>query len=174
MDLATHQRALLGLFRGTHRLRPDDDPYVHAVAASPDLVEARRNIFLWRVFVLERTCVLTFRLLRRRGLLAEAIEAFISGTNISPFRETQAPAFLQTVAGHPDPLAAAVARFELALLRAQEGDACAGTVDWNVDPRGVLHSLARDLPLPEPPERGWYRIAVSGRLPALFEIERLA
>src|SRR3569623_1316808 len=125
MDLATHQRALLGLFRGTHQPGPQDDPYVHAVAASPDLVEARRNIFLWRVYVLERTCALTIRLLRRRGLLADAISRFIGGTYISPFRETQAPAFLETLSAHHDRLIASVARFELALIMEQE------RVRWN-------------------------------------------
>jgi hypothetical protein len=186
MDLATHQRTLLGLFRGTHRPAPDDDPYVHIVASSPDLVEARRNIFLWRVYVLERACVLTFRLLRRKGLLAAAIGQFIGETNISPFRETQAPAFLEMVATHPDSLVASVAAFELALMRAGDstmevgprGDAHdvaqPSIVDWNVAPHGVLNSLARDLPLDDELEPGSYRIVVSPRLPALFEIHRLS
>lgn len=190
MDLATHQRMLLGLFRGTHRPGPHDDAYVQTVASSPDLVEARRNIFLWRVYVLERACVLTFRLLRRKCLLAEAIGQFIGGTNISPFRETQAPAFLEMVSGHGDSLVASVAAFELALMRVGESKLQAGppgdtpedaqphtrqyTIDWNVAPHDILNSLARDLPLDAEPEVGSYRIVVSPQLPALFEIHRLS
>ena len=37
-----------------------------------NLAEGRRNIFLWRLWVLEGTAVLTFRLLRRRQLLDPA------------------------------------------------------------------------------------------------------
>jgi len=174
MDLATHQRALLGLFRGTRQPRPDDDPYVQTVARSPDLVEARRNIFLWRVYVLERSCVLTFRLLRRKGLLAEAIGRFINARNISPIRETQAPAFLETVAAHADALIAAVARFELALMKAREPGASACALEWSVDPHGVLNALARDLPLCEPIPPGAFQIIVSPELPGLFEVRRLS
>ena len=80
-----------------------------------DLAVARRNIYLWRVWVMERTCTLTFTLLKRRGLLDETLAAFIAQNNISPFRETQAPDFLESLACHSDPLVAAVAQFESAL-----------------------------------------------------------
>jgi len=55
MDLANHQRILLGLLRTSYQPGRDDAPYYHRVAASPDLREARGNIYLWRVWVLERT-----------------------------------------------------------------------------------------------------------------------
>src|SRR5947208_7270731 len=66
MDLANHQRILLGLIRSNYQVRPDDDAYFHSVSQSRDLEEARGNIFPWRVYVLERTCVLTFTLLKQR------------------------------------------------------------------------------------------------------------
>ncbi|MBI3368754.1 MAG: hypothetical protein HY021_10035 [Burkholderiales bacterium] len=43
MDLATHQRTLLGLLRASHRVRDDDEPYVQQLARSRDLQEARGN-----------------------------------------------------------------------------------------------------------------------------------
>src|SRR5215469_1289389 len=113
MDLATHQRKLLGLFRSTYQVRGDDEDYIHRVAQSKDLEEGRRNILLWRVWVLERTAVLTFNLLKRRHLLEEAVSAFMRQCNISPFRETQTPAFLEAMSGHADSLVASVAQFEL-------------------------------------------------------------
>src|SRR5947209_19432812 len=122
MDLAAHQRKLLGLFRSTYQVAADDDAYIHRVAQSKHLEEARRNIFLWRIFVLERTAVLTFTLLKRRNLLEPTVADFITRQNISPFRETQAPAFLEALAGHPDSLIASVAQFELALLKVRQGD----------------------------------------------------
>ena len=46
MDLAAHQRKLLGLFRSTYQVCGDDEAYIHKVAQSRDLEEGRRNIFL--------------------------------------------------------------------------------------------------------------------------------
>jgi len=173
MDLAEHQRKLLGLIRDTYMVSPDDDAYIRRVAASRDLQEARRNVFLWRVYVLERTCVLTFRLLRQWGLLSDVLSAFIARHNISPFRETQAPALLKTLCRHPDELISAVARFELALMKVREGDPATYVVFWNVEPHGVLNSLARDLPVDRPVPEGRYAVRISRDVPGLFEIESL-
>ena len=92
----------------TYKARPDDDAYIRKVARSKDLAEGRRNIFLWRLWVLERTAVLTFCLLKRRQLLEPAVDAFMMQYNISPFRETQTPAFLEAMSDHPEPLVASV------------------------------------------------------------------
>jgi hypothetical protein len=170
MDLATHQRKLLGLIRSNYQVREDDDPYIQTVAQSKDLREARRNIFLWRLWVLERTCVLTFNLLKRRNILEETLLAFVAQKNISPFRETQAPAFLEFMSGHPDSLIASVAQFELALTKVRQGDPGAYVVPWNVEPYTTLNSLARDLPLPDRIPPGAYEIHVSCDLPAQFQI----
>jgi len=64
----------------TYKARPDDDAYIRKVARSKDLAEGRRNIFLWRLWVLERTAVLTFRLLKRLQLLDPAVDAFMINT----------------------------------------------------------------------------------------------
>jgi len=148
MDLASHQRALLGLIRTGALPAPADDPWLQRVATSPDLAEARRNIFLWRVYVLERSCVLSVALLRQRQALGHVLQAFIAGHNVSPFREFQPRAFLAFLATQDDALVAAVARFEQALAAVDEGDTTVHTVAWPVDPHPVLHALAHGLPLP--------------------------
>ena len=168
MDLATHERNLLNLIRH-NRLVDEDDPYLQRVARSAYLQEARRNVFLWRIYVLERTCPLTFALLRNRGLLADAVRGFIAQHNISPFRETQAPAFLASLAEHRDGLVALVARFERALLLVRQGDPDVHEFDWPVEPLSVLHRLARREPVGDVAE-GAYRIVVSGELPNGFQI----
>jgi hypothetical protein len=171
MDLAAHQRILLGLLRSSYQVSEDDDEYFHRVANSKDLQEARGNIYLWRVYVLERTCVLTVALLRQRRGLAPALQAFIQRHNISPFREFQPLAFLASLANHPDHLVASVSQFELALMKAREGDPACRVVSWQVEPSGVLKSLAQDAPLdPEPPS-GAYVTRICRDLPFLFEIE---
>lgn len=171
MDLATHQRILLGLVRSSYQVRADDDDYFHRVAASKDLVEARGNIFLWRVFVLERTCVLTVALLRQRQRLAPVLRAFIRGHNISPFREFQPPAFLASLADDPDHLVASVSQFELAMMKVREGDSASHEVSWQVEPHGVLMGLAEGTKLDAKPTVGAYTTRISRALPFLFEIE---
>lgn len=170
MDLAAHQRKLLGLFRSTYQACPDDDAYIQKVAQSKDLEEGRRNIFLWRIWVLERTAVLTFTLLKRLNLLEEAVSSFITEHNISPFRETQAPAFLEAMSGHHDSLIASVARFELALLKVRQGDSNSYVVPWNVEPHSILNSLARDIPLEEKIPKGAYEIIISRNLTSHFQV----
>lgn len=170
MDLANHQRKLLGLFRATYQVRAADDSYIRGVAQSKDLEEARRNVFLWRIYVLERTCVLTFTLLKRRNLLKKTLNTFITRHNISPFRETQTPAFLESLIDHPDSLIASVAQFELALMKVREGDPCSYLVPWNVEPHTILNSLARDTPLEGKVPEGAYQIRISRDLPLQFQI----
>lgn len=173
MDLANHQRILLGLIRSNYQVRPDDDAYFHRVSQSKDLEEARGNIFLWRVWVLERTCVLTFTLLKQRNLLKQELDAFISQHNISPFRETQGPDFLEALSSHNDPLVASVAQFEAALLKVKQGDPDSYVVRWTVEPHTILNNLARNIPIDEEsiPD-GDYQIRISRDLPFLFEIDR--
>lgn len=170
MDLATHQRKLLGLFRCTYQVCEEDGPYLNRVAHSKDLREGRRNIFLWRLWVLERTCALTFRLLLGRGLLHDAVNTFISGQNISPFRETQAPAFLQAMSAHQDSLVAAVASFELALARVRDGDSERYVIPWPASPVLVLGALARDRALPDDLPPGTFEVIVSRDLPGQFAV----
>jgi hypothetical protein len=151
-------------------LSEDEDPYIRKVAHCKDLREARRNVFLWRTYVLERTAVLTLNMLKRRGLLEEALNAFIAGQNISPFRETQAPAFLEAMALHDDGLVAAVAQFELALLKVREGDESLHVVRWPVEPHSILNCLAKDIAFPDETPEGMYEIQVSRDFPSLFRI----
>jgi hypothetical protein len=173
MDLATHQRKLLELFRTPDHKSAnvwDNDPYIRKVAQSRDLYEARGNILLWRIYVLERTAPLTFTLLKQRKLLREVVGDFIAHHNISPFRETQAPAFLDSAGRHPDSLIAAVARFELALLKVRQGDRGDYVISWNVDPSAILYCLAKSIPLPDDIPEGTYEVLISHTLPFQFVI----
>lgn len=171
-ELAQHQRILLGLIRANYAVGRADPPYFHQAAASPDLQEARGNIFLWRVYVLERTCVLTMALLRQRGSLEPALEAFIRSQNVSPFREYQPLAFLASLGGHPDRLVVSVSQFELALMRVREGDAHCYSVQWHTDPHHVLHCLAQDRAPDLSDAEGVWQTRIDAGLPHLFEIVR--
>jgi hypothetical protein len=171
MQLAEHQRILLGLMRANYKVKPDDGAYFHRVARSPDLAEARGNVFLWRVYVLERTCVWTVALLRQLGGFDGALQAYIRSENISPFREYQPIGFLQSLAQHAHHLVASVSQFELAMMKVREGDAATHVVPWRVDPHNVLYCLMRELPVDLKVPRGQFTTRISGELAHLFEID---
>ncbi len=171
MDLATHQRALLGLIRSTHEVDAAADAYFHRVAASEDLKEARGNIFLWRVYVLERTCVLTVALLRQRRRLDAALQEFIRMRNISPFRELQPLAFLEFLADDADALVVSVSQFELGLTKVREGDSSSRVVHWRQEPRRILKALAENAPIDAESCDGTYLTRLSRDLPYLFDVE---
>lgn len=173
MNLATHQRKLLSLFRSAYQPSAGDDEYIQRVANSRDLNEARKNILMWRFYVLERTAVLTFTLLKQRKLLTEMLKTFIAQYNISPFRETQAPAFLEMMSDHPDALIGSVARFELALFKVRQGDRRRYVVSWGVEPHSVLNSLAKNQPLEDDLRLGGYQTLIGRDLPGHFQIVRL-
>ena len=172
MDLATQQRKLLGLFRSTYKVTANDDAYIRKVARSRDLAEGKKNIALWRVWVFERTCALTVNLLRRQNTLSQRLEEFITIENISPFRETQAPAFLEWLGRSDDDLVSSVARFELALIKVRQGDRHTYTIPWKIEPTSILHSLAKNTPLESDPCAGHYEVVVSRKMPGHFRIYR--
>lgn len=169
MELAVHQRTMLGLIRGTRQIEADDDPYVHHVGRSRDLEEARGNILLWRIYVLERTCVLTVELLRGRNLLERTLQTFIGTTNLSPFREFQPRAFLAFLHDDADPLIRSVSQFESALMQVREGVEGTFRIDWTVEPRRVLKALACGEPVDGQLVPGAFISYVSRSLPYLFE-----
>jgi len=173
MEIAALQRELLRLFKASDGLDADNDAYIGIVARSRDLQEARNNILMWRVWVLERACPLTVALLRQRNVLEENVRLFIAHHNISPFRETQGPVFLAYVSAHEDSLIASVAQFELALIKVKSGVPADHVVVWNVEPSGILNSLATGAPFDENAPRGRYETRLSRSLPMWFEIVAL-
>src|SRR6266436_5959415 len=106
-------------------------------------------MLLSRVYALQRICVPTISLLIQGDFLPQELDAFIRQHNISPFRETQAPAFLETLSSHSDPLIASVAQFELSLMKVRQGDPRAYTVSWAVEPHTILNNLAKNIPIEE-------------------------
>jgi hypothetical protein len=108
-----------------------------------------------------------------KHLLADAVATFIASHNISPFRETQAPAFLAMLRGHADPLVASVSRFELAFMKARQRGDESCVISWAVEPQGLLNCLARDLPIDDAATvTGAFETVVSGNLASgrLFQV----
>jgi len=170
MDLQSHQRTLLELMRSNALDAACEDSYFLQVAQSPDLREARGNVFLWLEFVLERTCVLTVELLRQRGCFKQMLGDFIRLKSISPFREYQPLAFLSFAVSQADSLVAAVSAFELAMLKVRDGDQEQFTISWPTDPRPILYALVKRSAIKMPEQTSAYCTEVCSSLPHHFEV----
>lgn len=174
MDLAAHQRQLLGLIKSTYHATDDDDPYIRTVAGSEHLDLVREIADWWRIYNLEQYCVLTATLLKRRGLFEETVHAFAAKPGISPYVERLAQRFLEETGQHRDSLIASVARFELALIRVKKGDTGQYLVDWQYAPHLILRSLMNGEPCDEINAQGIYQTVVSRDLSGLFQIVKIA
>jgi hypothetical protein len=171
MSLVETQRALAQLIRGEAPL--GSDPYVQRVAASQSLAVTRKVVLWWRAFGVGRACPLTSVLLRRAGGFEAFIATFVRSVPISPYVEVLGQRFLHFAADCPEPLVAAVARFELAMTAAKRGDDAEDRVAWPCDPNAVLLWLAGppdDLPLVA--ASGVYATQVGRSQPRLFSVLR--
>jgi hypothetical protein len=169
-SLAEHQRALLDLMRG-RAPAARGDPYLARVAGSRELAFLREVSLFWCAVGVRSTCPWTARWLDRQGAFNDAIVAFHSGEDVSPYIETAGRQFLARFLTHPDPLAAALAAFELALLRVQAGETGVFRCDWPCNPDAVILALRTDGALPAAEPDRIYRLEISRAFSELMRCE---
>jgi len=172
MELASHQRKLLGLIKSTYEGSNDEDPYIRKVTQSTNLEVIREIAAWWRALNIERYCVLTTSLLKRWGIFEKTVEEFAKNRGSSRFIERLGPQFLEEMGGHENHLISSVAQFELALIWVKGGDTDEHVIDWQHDPSVVLDKLLRGAPLGKAIGEGHYRTIVSNEEPGLFRILR--
>jgi len=114
-------------------------------------------------------CPWTVRLLKRLGRFHSAVEGLC---RVSPFAENVGEQFLFKMSASQDPLVAAMARLELALMRMIEGSTDEYLVEWDRDPEALFVALRSggELPPAEPGPR--YRTYISRDVPELVRCER--
>jgi hypothetical protein len=117
-------------------------------------------------------CPWTVRLLKRLGRFQWALEALCSGQSVSPFAEKVGEQFLFKMSASLDPLVAAMARLELALMRMTQGSTDEYLVEWDRNPEALFQALrlGGELPPTEPGVR--YRTYISRAVPELVSCER--
>jgi hypothetical protein len=174
MELATLQRQLRDLIKGTPIAGAVADPYIEQVAQSAALPVLQEIIALWRGYDLDRTCVLTVTLLRHRGLFQSAIRQVASQGALSPYIDAFSAQFLAAASQLHDPLVASVARFELALQQVRRGDEATYVVDWPCEPYAVLQALLAGDAVPESPDQQPHRTTIARALPRLFSVVPLS
>jgi len=168
--LAEYQKTLLDLMKG-RAAAGFTDPHLAELAQSPGLGLLREIAVWWRGFAVETNCPWTAQLLKKLGDFDPKVERFYRGQNVSPYVEKAGEQFLQQMSSSPQPLVAAMARFELALMKVKQGSADKHCVEWDRDPEQVFQFLksARDLP---PTEPGLiYRTYIARDIPELVRCE---
>ena len=170
MNLMTLQRTLQQLVRGSYETSPADEPYIRTVAVSAHLTMVREVVQWWRAYGVGRFCVLTATLLKRRGVFDDTISAFVRTEPITPYAEELGETFLSYAGRQPEPLLAAVAQFELALVRAKKGDDTERTIPWPCDPHEVLLWLTSPMHGELVATPGHFVTTVSRAHPDMFEV----
>ncbi len=129
-------------------------------------------IRFWRLQTLERFCVLTAGLLKRRGRFEQDVARFLRSGEFSPFIEEAGQQFLRFMAADADATVAALAHTELALHATRTDPRREQVVDWPCEPENVLaQALGRaDVASPAP---GRYRMRIGRALPSGYQCERL-
>jgi hypothetical protein len=145
MTLAETQRALAALVRGD-AVPTSNDPYFAAVAASQGLVVTRDVITRWRDLLIREQCPLTAALLLRLARHA-ALLARLGQGEVPLFADELACAFLELLRDDDDPLVAAVAGYERALLALGAGTAGPYEITWPCDPAETIARLERGVDL---------------------------
>lgn len=169
-SLADYQRSMRDLIKG--RPGPNlQDPHLAQVAESPGLALLKDIAVWWRAFAVEGHCVLTTRLLKKLGIFDACVDSFYRTQNVSPYTELAGEQFLLMMKNHSEPLVAAVASFELALLKVKMGDVHEYCIVWDRDPSDVFAGLTSgsDLPAPEPHRR--YETYISRDIPGLVRVD---
>ncbi len=134
MNIAMLQRNLAALLRDELVL---DDGYLSEVAASTGFAVTKDVIVAWRDLLLRQGCPLTIALLTQRGRYA------IDRGEAPAFAEELIATFLDRFSDDDDPLVAAVAHLERALVDAQHGSGADVVIDWPCDPDIVITRLRR-------------------------------
>ena len=158
MNLAHLQRDLAALIRG--ETIDAGDGYVASAAASTGLEVTREIIASWRELLLRRACPLTFALLVQRGRLDVALRE-LAARHLSSYVEAAACTFLAAFAGDADPLVAAVARFESAVIETRHGSDAEFTIDWPCPPDEAIERLIAGQPVDDLLPAGRYTMTIS-------------
>jgi hypothetical protein len=171
--LGEYQRAMLDLLK-ERACAPFSDPHLAEVVHSPGLGLLREVAVWWRGFAVESACPWTAGLLKKLGSFEPSVETFYRSQNVSPYVEKAGEEFLFRMSASTEPLVAAMARLELALMRMRQGSSDESLIEWDRNPDEVFKTLksAQDLPPAEPD--ALYRIHVSRDIPGLVGCERHA
>jgi hypothetical protein len=157
-ELAERQRAMLAVLKG----RTAGAPSVGPRAEGPHLELLREIVFWWRDLGVTRYCSFTAKILRRRGDFGSVLAGFIRDCPGSALIEEQGDLFLDYVSRDPEPLVAALAATERALIRSRLDEARPETIiAWRHDPEAVFDFILNDVSFDEDEVAGSFVVRVT-------------
>ncbi len=171
MDLATLQRKMLGLIKYQKPVAADDHAYVREMAGSEWLDITRETAEYWISARLDLYCPLTVSLLRKLDRFQEAQREFIRTRTLSPYIHRLGVSFLEFAAALDSSLIVAMARFELALIKAKKGEPGEFVIAWDVNPYQALQAALGGGETPAADGQRW-RTIVSKDEPKHFRVEK--
>ncbi len=182
LALADEQRALLALLKNraiADPAEPSPDagppgssalgPYLELVRTSRGLGMLRTITSGWLRFDLRRAAPLTSTALVHAGRFEAEIGRVVRDSRTPSAVDALGLYFVETFVGDDDPLIAAVARTERALIHVAHGDRSRHDVAWDRDPAPVLNALLAGES-PGPAAAGNYRVLVSHELPGRIQV----
>jgi hypothetical protein len=168
--LAAQQQGLLALLKG-RPVPAGEDPYLDLVRGSPGLAMLQMITTWWRRFDLERLAPLTSRALTGQGRFEGALTQ-LGGDAATPTAfSALVMYFIERHIEDADPLIAAVASTERALILLARGDRSRREIAWDREPAPVLNALVGGHP-PGPAAPGDFCVIVSRDLPGLIAVRR--
>jgi hypothetical protein len=166
--LAAQQRGLLGLLKTGNLDASCEDGYLRSVQGSAQLATVQAIVAWWRTQIVETYAPLTSRLLSRLGRLPAVAKQLSAQPDLSAFRDRQAGQFLDLCRLDLDPVVAAMADFESAVLAAGSGRRQGPRLTaWPCDPNDALRAVLTGAELPQPCA-DTYLTEVSADLPGYF------
>lgn len=118
-----------------------EQDYFYDIEEQGYLERIRRINFWWRKFQLSQYSFLVVPLLRLFGILDERLAYYIESNELSPFIEEQAANFRNFLLSDPDPVIAAVAALEDALIKVRRGDKEAYNIPFDYEPLTIIQQL---------------------------------
>lgn len=176
LALAAQQRALIAILKdrpdpsGTEASGGGPDPYLELVRRSRGLAMLRTITAWWRRFDLQRYAPLTTGALAHTGRLEEELTRLASDAHTPSAVDALGIYFVDRLVTDDDPLVAAVASTERALIMIARGSPSIHKVAWDRDPAAVLNALMEGR-APDKAAAGRFRVVVSADLPDLIKVE---
>jgi len=162
-DLVEHQRMMMAAIKD--RPVATNLEAIHQLRRSRELAMLRETMLWWRELGISRCCPFTTAVLNRRGDFQIAVAAFVRETKGSSLLIEQASLFLEFVSTDSDPLVAAVANTEHALIQAKGSDEYEARITWFHEPGAVFDFLLHGTPFDEGAIKGRFVFRIECEVP---------
>lgn len=164
MNLAEYQQQVFQLICGDETISGDEQSWL-AESRADGSASLVKNIARWWVgYHLGEGCILSSALLRRLNLWEQAV----GDAQNCQYIPDLIFSFLEDLTRNEDPMVAALARFEQAMIKVKQGAEQEYKTLWQVNPLDLISALLENTDLPEW-GNGHFQTIVSASYPHLFK-----